>query len=92
MSSEWSMPKTCPRVANLLSSRTAMPGPKPTSKTRSVGCTSSSDTAQRLRSRFEDRWLMTNPANRPSHATQVGRHDGPRGGLRPTKDGGQGTS
>ena len=43
----------------------AIPGPKPISSTRSVGCTSSNDTTQVLRRRFELRWVMTQPERWP---------------------------
>lgn len=41
------------------------PGPNPISRTRSSGCTSSSDTAHTLRRRFDERWAMNQPAIRP---------------------------
>src|SRR5215217_9132700 len=48
-----------------LSSRIATPGPDPISNTRSSGRTSSRDTAQAFRLRFDERWAITRPAARP---------------------------
>src|SRR5215207_7126826 len=53
-----------------------MPGPNPISSTRSSRCTSSSETAQALRRRFEARYPMTQPATRP--ARPVGRPNSAR--------------
>src|SRR5262245_27632686 len=60
------MPYTCPRMARRANSATAIPGPKPISSTRSVGCTSSNDTAQRLRCRLEPRCAKSKPTRRPT--------------------------
>ncbi len=65
MTAEWSTPKTRPPDASRFSSAIATPGPKPTSRTRSVGCTSNKETTQRFRCTFEDRCAMTQPATRP---------------------------
>jgi hypothetical protein len=58
-------------TARRASSRIAIPGPNPISSTRSSRCTSSSETAQALRRRFDERWAMTQPAIRPGRP--VGR-------------------
>lgn len=53
-------------TATWVSSATARPGPKPISRTRSVGCTSSSETTHLLRWRLDGRCAMTQPATRPA--------------------------
>src|SRR6266511_586612 len=66
ITSEWSMPYTCPESpTRRLSSAIARPGPKPISRTRSVGCTSSNETTQLLRWRLDGRCAITQPASLP---------------------------
>src|SRR5215470_2178402 len=45
----------------------AIPGPKPMSRTRSVGSTPSRPTAHTLRWRFDDRSAISHPASQPAN-------------------------
>lgn len=64
ITSEWSRPYTCPAPART-SSATAMPGPNPISRTRSVGFTASSEATQQLRCLFDGRWANIQPVTLP---------------------------
>jgi hypothetical protein len=63
---EWSTPTTNPRIARVARAAMATPGPQPSSMTRSVGWTSRSCTAQRLRATFDERRPMIQPATCPT--------------------------
>jgi hypothetical protein len=62
---EWSTPTTNPRTARVARAAMATPGPQPSSMTRSVGWTSRSCTAQRLRATFDERRPLIQPATCP---------------------------
>jgi len=59
------MPYTWPAPARA-SSAIAMPGPKPISRTRPTGRTSSSETTQRLRCRLDGRCANIQPVTLPA--------------------------
>ena len=67
MTAEGSTPHTRPCVARRLSSRIAIPGPQPISRTRSVGSTPSRPTAHTWRWRVDDRSAISHPASQPAN-------------------------